>query len=112
MGILESSFISSGLKEGDNDDCGEHQADHRGINDADNLDGLTVFIVIEAEGLEHGREAMAHVEPNHDKENQIGDGDMWDLELRPGLLVEVQVAVNPTEFDEEEIHEMKQQTGQ
>ena len=34
---------------------------------------------------------------------------MRDLELCPGLLIEVQVAVNPAEFDEEEIHEMQQQ---
>ena len=42
---------------------------------------------------------------------QIGDGDVGDLELLVGLLVKVQVAVNPTEFDEEEIREMQQQTG-
>ena len=104
--------VSSGLKEGDNDDCGEHQADHRGIDEGNDLEDLAVFIVIKAKGLEHGREAVAHVEPNDDEEYKVGDGDMRDLEFRPGLLVEVEVAFNPAEFDEEEIREMQQQACQ
>ena len=103
--------MSSGLKECDDDNGGEHQADDRGEEYADNLDGATVFIVVKSQSLEDGREAVAHVEPNDDEENEIGDGNMGDLELLVGLLVKVQVAVNPTEFDKEEIREMQQQTG-
>ena len=57
--------------------------------------------------MEYGREAVAHVEPDNDKENKVGNGDVRDLELFTCLLVEVEVAVNPTEFDEEEIHKMQ-----
>ena len=109
---LRDPCVSSGLKEGDNDYCGKHQADHRGIDEGDNLEGFAVSIVVKAEGLEHGREAVAHVEPNDDEENQVGDGDVRNLELRPGLLVEIQVAVNPAEFDEVEIREMRDKAYQ
>ena len=54
---------------------------------------------------------MAQMEPNDDEENEIGDGNVGDLELLVGLLVKVQVAVNPNEFNEEKIREMQQQAG-
>ena len=101
-------LFSSGLEKRYDDNCGEHQADHGGINNGDNLEDLAVSIVIKAQRLESGREAVAHMEPNDDEENQVGDGDMRDLEFRPGLLVEVEVAFNPAKFDEEEIREMQQ----
>ena len=103
--------MSSGLKECDDDNGGEHQADYRGKDNTDNLDGLTVFIVVKSQGLEDGREAVAHVEPDDDKEDEIGDGDMGDLELCSRLLVKIKVTINPSEFDEEEIGEMQQQAG-
>lgn len=108
---LRDHLFSSGLKEGYDDNGGKHQADHGGINDADNLDSLAVFIIVEAQSLEHSREAVAHMEPNDDKEYKVSDGNVRDLELFTCLLVEVKVAVNPTEFDKEEIGEMQQEAS-
>ena len=104
--------MSSGLKECDDDNGGEHQADDRGEEYADNLDGATVFIVVKSQSLEDGREAVAHMEPNDDEEDEICDGDMGDLKLCPSLLIEIEVAVNPSEFDEEEVREMQQEASQ
>ena len=67
---------------------------------------------IKTEGLEDGREAMTHVEPNHDKEHQITNGNMRDLEFFMCLLVEVEVAVHQTEFHEIEVGEMGDETSQ
>ena len=85
---------------------GKHQANHRCVDDADNLDGLTVFIIVKSQSLKDGRETVAHVEPKDDEEDKVRDGNMRDLELFSGLLIEVEIAVNPTEFDEKEVHEM------
>ena len=127
-GIFESKFISNvlgepfdrlrdplysgGLKEGYDDNGGKHKADDRGIDDGDDFDGLTVFIIVEAQSLEDGRKAMAHVEPDDDEKDEIGDGNMGNLKLCSRLLIEIEIAVNPAEFDEEEIGEMQQQTCQ
>ena len=51
---------------------------------------------------------MTHVEPDDDEENEIGDGNMGDLEFCPGLMIEVEVTVDPSKFDEVEIHEVQQ----
>ena len=99
------------MKECDNDNGGKHQADHGGINDADNLDSFAIFIIIETQSLEHSREAVTHMEPDNNEENQIGDGDIWDLKHRAGLMVKVQIAVNPSKFNEEEMREMQQEAG-
>ena len=104
---MESSFISRSLKECYDDNGGEHNTNDRGVNDADNLDGLTVFVIIKSKCLEDGREAVTHVEPDDDEEDKIGDGDMGNLKLFSCLLIEVEVAVNPSEFDEEEVGEMQ-----
>ena len=111
-GIFEFNFISGGLKEGYDDNGGKHQTDDRGINDGDDFDGLTIFVIVEAQGLEDGRKAVAHVEPNDDKENQVRNGDIRNLEKCACLLIEIQVAVDPSEFDEKEMSEMQQQTCQ
>ena len=54
---------------------------------------------------------MAHVEPNDDEEHQIADSDMGNLELCSGLLIEIEVAVDPAELHKKEIRKMKQKAG-
>ena len=105
-------MFSSGLKEGYDDNGSKHKADDRGVYDADNLDGLTVFIIVEAQSLENGRKTVAHVEPDDDEEDEIGNGNMGNLKLCSRLLIEIEIAVNPAEFDEKKVREMQQQACQ
>ena len=50
------------------------------------------------------------MEPHHHEEYQIGNGNVRYLELLVRLLVEVEVAIDPTEFDEEKVHEVGDQS--
>ena len=104
------SLDSSGLKECNDNNGSKHQADDCGIDDADNFDGLAVFEIVKSKSLEHGRETVAHVKPNHNGEQQITDGNMWYLELLTRLLVKVEIAVHEADFHEIKIHEMRDET--
>ena len=72
-----------------NDGGGEHEADYPGVDLAEDVDGLGVFVVVQAESLEGRGEGVTHVNEHNYEEDEVHDGDVAVAELFANHVVEV-----------------------
>ena len=54
-----------------NEGGSEHEADYPGVDMAEDVDGLGVFVIVQTEGLECRGESVAHVDEEYHKRDEV-----------------------------------------